>query len=70
MTSNSVGARYVIAVDCTPRAAYNDRAQAIETALSLRASHPSAGVTVHDVLTGEMLVIIRRPRRNMVIDDQ
>jgi len=58
---NDTRARFEIAVDGTLRAEYRDRAQGIEAAISLQASHPSAGVTVRDVLTGEMLVIIKRP---------
>ena len=61
MASNS--ARFEITIDGTVRAGYNDRAHAIEMAISMKRQTPSAGITVLDVLTGEMLVIIRQPSK-------
>jgi hypothetical protein len=58
MASNS--ARFEITIDGTVRAGYNDRAHAIEMAISMKREKSSAGVTVLDVLTGEMLVILRQ----------
>ena len=67
--SENTGARYEIAVNGTLQAGYGDRAQAIEAAFSLKEMHPGARVTVRDALNGEMLVIIRRPKR-VTDDDQ
>ena len=53
-------ARFEIAIDGAVRGSSGDRAQAIEAAILMKRENPRAGVTVLDVLTGEMLVIIRR----------
>jgi len=68
MTSDA--ARFEIAIDGTVRAGHGDRAQAIEAAISMKRDNPSAGVTVLDVLTGEMLVIIRQPSCSLICQHQ
>jgi hypothetical protein len=56
-----IGARFEIAVDSTPRAYHHGRReQAIEVARSFKGAYPDVGVTVRDVESGEMWVILKR----------
>jgi hypothetical protein len=60
VTENKFRARFELSVDGAPRAYHHDREQAIKVARSLKGAYPDAGVTVRDVESGEMLVILKR----------
>jgi hypothetical protein len=61
MGCERIGARFEIAIDGTPRAYHHGgREQAINVARSLKGAYPDAGVTVRDVESGEMWIILRR----------